>query len=100
MIILHELRLKATCFDLLKKHPLPRDCHWLSDTLPKTQNVRVDSVHRFKGLEAAVVIIWGLDNLDPNKHREVFYVGFSRARSELHLVGQPEKCRHLLSFPG
>lgn len=47
----------------------------------------VDTVRRFKGLERPVIILWGFDHCDAEMHREIIYVGMSRATSVLYLVG-------------
>jgi len=53
------------------------------DSRTLTNDVRLDTVNRFKGLEAEVVILWGLDGLDLCEHEELLYVGLSRAKSLL-----------------
>jgi superfamily I DNA and RNA helicase len=57
----------------------------------------MDTVHRYKGLEAAVLFLWGLDELDPRNDREIIYVAFSRAKSRLYLVGREVSCRTLMA---
>jgi hypothetical protein len=47
----------------------------------------VDTVRRFKGLEATVVFLWLAPVLDEDADRESLYVGLSRAKSILYLVG-------------
>ena len=44
------------------------------------------TVKRFKGLEADIVIVWGLPAFESNELEEVLYVGSSRAKSELIIV--------------
>jgi len=57
--------------------------------------VTVDTVARFKGLERAIIILWGLDNCAPEKDRETLYVGMSRAKSLLFLCGTREACERV-----
>ncbi|PWW03827.1 superfamily I DNA and RNA helicase [Hoeflea marina] len=57
----------------------------------------VDTVARFKGLERAVVILWAFDRCDVGKDRETLYVGMSRAKSLLYVVGSREACDHILA---
>lgn len=61
-------------------------------------SVLVDTVSRFKGLEAAIVFLWGLQEVHPRIDRESLYVGFSRAKSRLYLVGAEQICRHLVKY--
>ncbi len=49
--------------------------------------VRVDTVKRFKGLEAAVVFVWDPYELEIEAGAELVYVGLSRAKSRLIVVG-------------
>jgi hypothetical protein len=50
------------------------------------------SIHAFKGLEAAAVIITDIENLDDEKSRSLLYVGMSRARIRLYML-MHECCR-------
>jgi hypothetical protein len=59
--------------------------------------VTVDTVRRFKGLERAVIILWGFDECDTERDRETLYVGMSRAASVLYVVGTQEACERLLA---
>ena len=52
----------------------------------------MDTVRRFKGLEASVVILWGLDGVDWERSEELLYVGMSRAKSLLVVVGTSANC--------
>ena len=52
----------------------------------------MDTIQRFKGLESPIVILWGLDTIDLSRNQELLYVGMSRAKSLLVIVGKPETC--------
>ena len=55
---------------------------------PGGRGVVVETVHRFKGLESPVVVlILGNLDLDVTANRALTYVGMSRARSGLYVVG-------------
>ena len=54
--------------------------------------VLIDTIQRFKGLESPIVILWGLDTIDLSRNQELLYVGMSRAKSLLVIVGKPETC--------
>jgi superfamily I DNA and RNA helicase len=54
--------------------------------------VLIDTVQRFKGLEAPIVILWGLDAINLTRSQELLYVGMSRAKSLLVVVGTPATC--------
>jgi hypothetical protein len=54
---------------------------------PKRGNeVRLVSVHRFKGLESPVVILCEMEDVDPRSAYSLWYTGLSRARSGLVLL--------------
>jgi superfamily I DNA/RNA helicase len=48
-----------------------------------------ETIHRFKGLEDDVVIVF-LDEVENDRHRALAYVGMSRARALLIVVGSKE----------
>ncbi len=49
--------------------------------------VQVSTIHAFKGLEKPVVILTELDRAYPGNVKQLLYVGLSRARSHLILLG-------------
>ncbi len=49
----------------------------------------VETIHRFKGLENDVVIV-ALDKVESDRHRALAYVGMSRARALLVVLGSKE----------
>jgi superfamily I DNA/RNA helicase len=53
------------------------------------QIVVVQTVHRFKGLERAVVILADVDELSPAHLDQVMYVGLTRARVHAIVVHVP-----------
>lgn len=59
--------------------------------------IRVLTAAKFKGLEASVVIVWGLDGLAMETDRMDLYVAFSRAKNELHIVANQETVQLLRS---
>jgi hypothetical protein len=80
---------KQALFDRLARWTMPNGIGWsLEERLPNS--IFVDTVSRFKGLESPVVILWlGSENLLPESP-ETLYVGLSRAKHLLHVVGDEE----------
>jgi hypothetical protein len=74
---------------LAQAGPLPVGLRFEEETSNSRGRIRVSTAARFKGLESAVVIVCGVDTLDPenNEGRMALYVAFSRPKSELHVVG-------------
>jgi DNA helicase IV len=52
-----------------------------------TNTVLVDTVARFKGLEAQAVVLWLDDEVVNEEKWETIYVGTTRAKSLLCIVG-------------
>ncbi len=80
----------------LSDRPLPSGSQWSIEEYGVSGGVRVDTFQRFKGLEAAVVYLWGADSFRPNSEQETLYVTLSRAKSRLILVGDEGRCKDLL----
>lgn len=95
-VLIVDSQHKQDFYRALIRRPLPRPAVWGEEVNRTSQTVLLDTVQRFKGLEADVVFLWGLDGIDPGQHQELMYVGISRAKSYCCIVGQPETCRSLL----
>jgi hypothetical protein len=79
-------RPKDQYYDALKKLNIGTGLRWTIEAYdPK--RVLLDTVKRFKGLEAAVIFLWLPPVLDEMDDREALYVGLSRAKSMLYMVG-------------
>jgi hypothetical protein len=87
---------KNAYFEALRSRTLPKGVKYSIEAHRVHDTVLVDTVGRFKGLEASILILWGLDEFDPNQDREALYVAFSRAKSRLHLFGTQVACRRAL----
>ena len=83
---------KADCYAALRRRPLPKPARWLEEGVRTDSTVLMDTVGRFKGLEAPVVVLWGLDGIDWERSEELLYVGMSRAKSVLVVVGANASC--------
>lgn len=71
---------------------------WLFEGKRRDGHVLVDTVARFKGLEAAIVVLWGIDGIKIEDYRELLYVGLSRSKSRLYLAGQQTSCSQVMRF--
>lgn len=84
-------------FRPLRATALPDGVQWTFDVFGDPRKVLVDTVARFKGLEGGVLVLWlGID-IDVELHSNFLYVGTSRARSRLALVGTEQVCRAALA---
>jgi superfamily I DNA/RNA helicase len=78
---------KQPIYDAITRQPLPRGSKWGIELHRLHDAISVDTVARYKGLEAAVVFLCGFESTSPASDREMLYVGLSRAKSRVVLVG-------------
>ena len=78
---------KGTYFNAISQRPMPRGAEWSIEGPASSQGVRLDTVRRFKGLEADIVFLWGVDSMPANQMTETLYIGASRAKSQLYVIG-------------
>jgi len=81
---------------LLLSKPLPNGVEWSKKEMGHRDKVRIETVKRFKGLEATYIYIWGADEFDREVDIELLYVILSRAKSRICLVGESGACTRLL----
>lgn len=91
VLIADALR-KTDYYATLRRLPLPKPATWLEEGNRSNNTVLIDTVQRFKGLESPIVILWGLDTIDLTRSEELLYVGMSRAKSLLVVVGTAATC--------
>ena len=92
VVLVADAQGKADCYAALRRLPLPRPARWVEESIRNEHTVLMDTVGRFKGLEASVVILWGLDGIDWERSEELLYVGMSRAKSLLVVVATSATC--------
>lgn len=90
---------KSAYYAQLQSLPLPRQAKWAAEGVAADKGVRIDTVRRFKGLEADIVFLWGLDTMPKKDEQELLYVGLSRAKSRLVIVGDHLGCGRILGKP-
>ncbi len=77
--------------------PIGSGLNWADGKHRLPNTILLESIARFKGLERKIIFLWLGDDVDAGTHREFLYVGMSRAKSRLFLVGTAEACRHAMS---
>lgn len=84
---------KEDYYDLLRNEGLPRTIKWSREEHFQDATVLMDTVKRFKGLERDVIFLW----LEPSSVLDdaLMYVGISRAKSVLYIVGDGESLKPL-----
>lgn len=91
-VLLADAMHKSEYYIALKRLPLPKTATWLEEGIRDKSAVLIDTIQRFKGLESPIVFLWGLDAVDFSRRHELLYVGMSRAKSLLVIVGQTKTC--------
>ena len=76
---------KEYLYGLLKAESLPKPAKWSREEHFRDNSVLMDTIKRFKGLERDVIILWV--NQDVIANDALMYVGTSRAKSMLYIVG-------------
>ena len=91
VVLVGDSLVKDACYRVMKALPLPHGSKWNFEGGFQEGNVLVETVKRFKGLEAEVVFIWTLPLQGSGDYTEVLYVGASRACSDLTFVGTKDE---------
>ena len=86
-------RPKEYFYDLLRNEPIPRSARWSREEHFQDDSVLIDTVKRFKGLERDVIFLW-VDETSASDEA-LMYVGISRAKSVLYVVGDGESLKSL-----
>jgi len=91
-VLLLFSRGKKNKSDLLTLEHLPDSYDWIVGRYQDKNKVLIETVSRYKGLESEIVFLWGIDEIDLYPVEDLLYVGISRAKSILYLVGSNESC--------
>ena len=76
---------------ILRQAPTLAGRHWTPADEPHEESIIVDSIRRFKGLDRPVVILCEIEMIDA----ETAYVGLTRAKSHLIVVGDDKSIDRL-----
>jgi hypothetical protein len=83
---------KDAYYGALEMIPLPLGLCWSFEDHRADGAVLVETVSRFKGLERAGILLWVPEPCSPQALAELLYVGSSRAKSLLRVVGTTAGC--------
>lgn len=95
IVVLLAKRPKGVLYELLGRHQPPSGTEW-SFEHEVSGTILVDTVARFKGLEAPIVLLWLGEEIANAEEAETVYVGTSRAKYLLHIVGSERACDGLV----
>jgi hypothetical protein len=94
-VVLIAKRPKAYVYELLQLRPIHGSVTWAIEVHRRARSVLVDTVARFKGLEAQAVVLWLGEEVVDEEQWETVYVGSTRAKSLLCIVGTPQHLKAL-----
>ena len=86
---------KEFCYSALKARGTPSGAVWNIEGGFKKGSVLIETVKRFKGLEAEVVFLWTLPERESLEFAEVVYVGATRACADLTIVATSSQLAEL-----
>jgi superfamily I DNA/RNA helicase len=92
LVVLVAGKPKQDFYDSLARHRMPGKRAWSIEVRSEAETVLVDTVARFKGLEAPVIFLWLPPIVDEVDDKETLYVGLTRAKSRVYLVGRERIC--------
>jgi hypothetical protein len=100
VVVLVAKRPKGLAYELLNQRVKAAGAEWTFEDHGIGKRVLVDTVARFKGLEAQAVVLWVGDEIIDEEFWEAVYVGTTRAKSLLNVVGSPKVVRALRTHSG
>lgn len=95
VVVLVAKRPKGLPYELLKDLTETIGIEWAFEVHGKSRCVLVDTVARFKGMEAQAVVLWIGDEIIDEAQWETVYVGTTRAKSVLAVVASKRVVRSL-----
>lgn len=95
VVVLVAKRPKANVYGLLQRRSQGAGLTWAVEAHGQQRCVLIDTVARFKGLEAQAVVLWVGDEVIDEQQWETLYVGTTRAKSLLCIVGSAKVAKAL-----
>jgi hypothetical protein len=95
IVVLVARRPKGLAYEMLGERVAVAEVEWGFEEYGEKGRVLVDTVARFKGLEAQAVVLWIGDEVASEKQWETVYVGTTRAKSLLAVVGSQKTLKAL-----
>ncbi|MDO8769819.1 MAG: ATP-binding domain-containing protein [Burkholderiaceae bacterium] len=96
--VLVAKRPKSFLYELMTLRAEVAGVEWAFETHGKARCVLIDTVARFKGLEAQAVVLWMGDEIVDEAQWETVYVGATRAKSLLAIVGSHKALNRLRAW--
>lgn len=97
VVVLVAKRPKVTFYEMLQRRSQGEGVIWAVETHGQHRGVLLDTVARFKGLEAQAIVLWLGDDIVDEQQWETVYVGTTRAKSLLCIVSSSKTSKVLRS---
>jgi hypothetical protein len=91
-ILIVDGKNKSTYYGVLQAIPLPLGIRWSFVDHNTRGALLAETVSRFKGLERSGILLWVPEPCESSEFTELLYVGTSRAKSLLQVVGTTSGC--------
>jgi hypothetical protein len=98
VVVLVTKRPKAFYYTLLQERPDAGKVRWGVESQSGRASVLLDTVARFKGLEAQAVVLWLGDEVIDEGLWETVYVGITRGKSLLAVIGTSKALQAVRDF--
>ena len=95
VVVLVANRPKGEFYELLNQRGMATGITWAIEVHGRPRCVLLDTVARFKGLEAQAVVLWLGDEVVAEEQWETIYVGATRAKSVLAIVSSQKTSKVL-----
>lgn len=94
-ILIADAKIQDRYINTLMNLPLPRGVKLTTIEDRDINQPILTTVNKFKGLEADVVFLWGLDSIISQGYEKYIYVGLSRAKLMAIIVGNEDTCKKI-----
>lgn len=91
-VLIADSKYKEQFRNYINKYLSDNSINFTEDEQRENDEILLTTVKRFKGLESDIIFLWGLDFMNKDEFEKHVYVGASRAKSILIIVGNYNVC--------
>lgn len=94
-ILIADAKMQHRYIESLMNNPLPKEVELKTIEDRDINQPVITTVNKFKGLEADIVFLWGIDSMMISEYERYIYVGLSRAKSMAIIVANNDICNKI-----